>query len=211
MERELLERDLDEFVEGDNWPEPMANGSPTPVADGQAVAAVVNRLKRLHAERREILDVAQAQIDRINEWCADRVAGIDRDIAWGERSIEHFMRGYAETSHKKSLSLPAGTPRLTAAREKVEITDNEAFLSWALGVPGVTAARPADLVPAHPELLRARYEADKTALSNLKRGPKTVEDGTEYTPLLLDGGELIPGVTVMRSATDTFTVKINED
>lgn len=210
MDRNLIESDLDEFTEAGSWPEPDEHGEPTPVADATAVAGVVSRLKRLTEERAQIVDVAQAQIDRIVAWRDDRSAGIDRDIAWGERSIENFMRTYAASSHKKSLPLPDGTPKLSAGREKVEVVDDAAFLSWALGIDVETPTITPDLVPAHPEVLRVTYAPNKTALIGLARGKKMTEDGIEIHLLSLPDGEMVPGVEIRRNATDSFSVKISE-
>ena len=126
MDRADVERDLDEFVEGDVWPEPQEDGEPTPLPDPTAVSGVLRRLKRLAADAALIQQVAADDVARINAFTEDRLSGIESQRRWGERSLENFMRIFGPSAKKRSLKLSDGTLKLTKPSERVVVTDEKA-------------------------------------------------------------------------------------
>lgn len=198
-----------EFVAGDTWPEPMEDGAPTPPPDPTAVSGILRRLNGLQADRDLMDTVVEAEIRRLNEWRADRQSGIDKQIAYGKQAVEIFMRRFYEASGKKSLALAEGTPHLTAARDRLIVDDDEAFMEWAIG-PDVNN-------PAHPELLRITYEVDPAKdeiKKQAEKGSRTIDrtgvDGPKFAyELLVDGGK-IPGVHIEKGIEDIFDVTLEE-
>ena len=219
MDRADVERDLDEFVEGDVWPEPQEDGEPTPLPDPTAVSGVLRRLKRLAADAALIQQVAADDVARINAFTEDRLSGIESQRRWGERSLENFMRIFGPSAKKRSLKLSDGTLKLTKPSERVVVTDEKAFLEWA----GVKHAEPevegGDVPPpdvsniTQPDFVRVKPEINKSALKSLDRGPNSIdrEAGTVTAPLLLPGGEMIPGVVIEHDIDDKFGITLGED
>ena len=70
---------------------------------------------------------AQTQSDRIALWLEREQERINRRIAWHESALQGFLW----QTGKKSVRLIHGAIRRIKGREKVEILDEEAFLSHA--------------------------------------------------------------------------------
>lgn len=211
-DRDLIERDMDDYVVGENWPEPDPAGDPIPLPDPTAVSGTLRRLKRLAADADAINEVTDAEIRRLEQFRSDRLAGIQREIEWGERAVENFMRLFGPAAHKKSLPLADGTLKLSAPRDKVVVTNEPAFLAWAIG----DANRIADptAVPAHPELIRAKYSLVADATKPLARAmvPDAQADETiKRSVLALPDGTLVPGVEIHTEKEDTFKVTLGDD
>jgi Bacteriophage Mu Gam like protein len=216
MDRELIEADLDEYEE--TWPEPVFDEEthvdvPERLADDKAVQGVLRRLKRLHRDQMQIIDVGSAEVARIKAWVEDRVGGIQREIDWGEKACEAYWRTHGSTK-KRSLPLPDGTLKLAKTKTHVEITDLEAFMEWVIErrppIPG-TKFDFEQIRVFHPDLVRVTIEPNKTALGALEHGFEWEDDGIMHAPLSLPGGELVPGVEIQRDATDRFNVTLTDD
>jgi hypothetical protein len=78
-------------------------------------------------ERFDREEHAQVQIDRITLWLERQQERIDTKIAWHEIALQ----GYLYQSGKKSVRLIHGSIRKRKGRERVEIADEELFLSTA--------------------------------------------------------------------------------
>lgn len=232
--REEIEREMDEYVEGDSWPEAADETGlrPVPVKDVAQASGVVRRLKRLDRERQTHIDVRDAEIRRVTQFCEDRISGIDREIEWGKRSLRAFMVRYKEQSHKGSLKLADGTPKLTKPSSRTVVVDERAFLEFAFGavdgkvklfpeLPDKTTRvdfDPADpyLVPAHPELIRAKYSLIADAVKDLARTDPpgdevSVDEEITREAVALPDGTIIPGIEIQTPKEDTFDVKIGAD
>ena len=213
-DRQLLERDLDEFVEGDTWPVPDEGGEPLPLKDEAQVAGVLRRLKALDREAQTIADVAKGEIERIAQWRDDRLGGIDKERAYGERAVEAFHRRHVATTPgaRKSLSLPDGTLKLAKAQEKLDVVDEEAFLAWAVTTTKDERVHVYEVT--QPALVRVHIEPDKAAIKTLPRGfQQAGEEGADQvrTEVVTPDGEIVPGVQIVRPAYDRFNVKLTDD
>lgn len=222
MERELIEADLAEFIEGETWPEPDEQGDPTPLPDPTSVSGVLRRMKRLDREAAQINEVAKYEVERIKAWQADRLGIIAKDVSWAERALENFMVLFNQATKKKSLALADGTLKLTGPSDRVVVVDETAFLEWAIGNDGGILLADAATQAAHPEVLRAKYEPDKTAIKKLETGTAepavdkqgdgiVILDSVMAKPVLLPGGELVPGVEIRRDVNDRFNVTLGDD
>lgn len=213
MERELIEADLAEFIEGETWPEPDENGEPTPLPDPTSVSGVLRRMKRLDREAAQINEVAGNEIMRIQRWRDDRLAGIERDVSWANKALENFTRLFCEATKKKSLALSDGTLKLIPPRDRVVVVDEDEFMAWALtGDP----ADP-DTTVAHPEVVRIKYAVDMVAIKKIEQPTQPERAGTDpanptfVRPVVLPGGEVVPGVVIERNALAGFNVTLGED
>ncbi len=214
--RELIELDLDEYVEGESWPEELEDGAPGPLADEEALQGVLRRLKRLDREAATVTDVAKVEVERITGWRDDRLAGIAKQRAYGERAVEAYTRGRAAANPraKKSVSLPDGTAKLSKPQEKVEVVDEATFLAWAVeqGTDELADGTVVDIITVHhPALVRVTFAPVKDALKALDHGAEETADGITSAGLALPGGELVPGVEVRRPAQDNFKVTLTAD
>ena len=161
---------------------------PPIVDDLQGAARLARRIARLANDRAEIEATAQAEIARIQSWLEDRAFGIDRARSWLERGL----RAYMESSGTLTTSLPAGTARLRPPRPRIDVTDEEAFVAWAV------ANQREDLLSKRPAK-RAIADSDLTAVEGES------DDLTHRFVLITDEGEVAPGVQRVIGTTHTFT------
>jgi hypothetical protein len=202
----MIESDLNEYVEGDAWPSATNEGIPVPPSSQEAAERVLHRVRRLTGEKAEVDEVAAAQTDRIQSWRADRVTGIERDIAWGEKALELFWRSTA-THHQRSVSLPDGRLKLTKTRFRTVVTDFAAFASWAFNMAENEDGDLVITVKAHArELVRTDVKPNLAALSKLK----VTDEDSLGADLALPGGEMVPGIECVRDEAYTFGIDLTD-
>lgn len=220
MERAEIERELDEFVEGDTWPEPDETGEPTPIVGIEIAAQVLRRLRRLTRERETVTAVANDEVARITAFLADRVAGIDREIAWGKRSLENYTRNMHKTTGRKSQKVANGTLKLTKPSERVQVIDEQHFLEWCGVIFPPPLVEGEVLAPiftklTHAEFVRLKPEPAKSELKKLTAGTFVAwDEATVTAPLFYGEGEtveMVPGVCVERDANDKFDVVLGAE
>lgn len=214
-DRADIEAEMDAYMEGEYWPaevlaptggtdeEGVDEIAPEPEAVPNHTAAngIFRRLKRLGNEAAMVNRVVDDDVARLEAFRRDRLAGIERDVAWAARALEPYARAVIPGTGKKSLALPDGTLKLKAPPEKgsIVVTDLPAFLAWAYGIDPVDDGLwvgdlpdPADdpvvhrlfaeavvgfivyaLRAAAPrgELLRVKAEPAAAELAKLERGP----------------------------------------
>jgi hypothetical protein len=221
VDRAQVERELDDFVEGDSWPLPDEEGEPSPIPGAEVAAQVLRRLRRLDAERATVVRVATDELARIVAFRDDRVSGIEREIAWGTRSLENYMRGVRFLTKKQSMKVANGTLKLTKTSFAVEVVDEAAFFEWC-GVVWPEKETPDGERPppdlshvTHPEFIRVRPEPAKAALAKLEHASLEEEVDGRITNQLLYAGdgptELVPGVIVARDKADRFNVVLGSE
>lgn len=176
---------------------------------GQADWAM-RKMRAAQAEREEIAAVARRRMDAameivarelapIQQWVESEAARLDLEAAHWETLLIEYHRSVYETDedpkHRrtKTLRLPTGTLECREGAERVEISDEESFLSWAEG--------------EHEELLRITKAPRRDALRKLERGPAAVLAGELRTPLVVNGDEPVPGVEIVKSEEPEFKVK----
>jgi hypothetical protein len=209
-QRRTIEADLDAFEADEAWPDNVgvtdAAEEPAPIPDQRAAAGVMRRVRRLYAERAELEDTAQGQIDRIERWRDDRVSGIEREISWGERALDVFARRMLLGKKKRSVPLPDGTLKLRAPSERCVVTDPAAFAEWAYTIDEETGA----VTLHHPETVRVKVEPALDSIKkNAERSPSFVTGEAEVGQAVsLHGGELIPGIEIRRGTADSFGIDL---
>lgn len=213
VDRELIERDLDDFVEGEAWPEALEDGESAPVMDPTTATRILRRMRRLSNEVAAIVDTADNELARIALWRDDRVSTIQKQIDWAGRSLEYFAREAIPGSGRKSLPLPDGTLKLTGPGKGTVVVENdEAFINWAndRGLIGDEN---------DPNVVMAVLTVSKTQIGKLlvqDDEPMAVEiedDGTETKVygFKTHDGDGVPGVTRRIAARDKFGYVIGED
>lgn len=234
VDRADVEAELDAYMSGEAWPEadPEDETRPQPVVDEAAVAGVLRRIRRLSADRAKIQAACETERQLIAAFESDRCAGIDREIAWGSRSLEVWMRQYNRASGKKTVKVSTGEVKLRPDKGRVVVTDLPAFLQWAAGIapvvdgverepapeprtPEEQSAYAADVDAAiqtalrdafaFPDLVRFKVEPVKDALAKLHRGDELTADGTVTVHLATTMGEKIPGVVIEHDELDRFS------
>ena len=99
-----------------------------PVPPSQDRAEEHLRLLAYWRQQREEREVhAQEQKDRIALWLERELERIDRKTAWHEQALQGFLW----QTGKKSVRLIHGSIRRVKGRERIEVMDEDAFLSSA--------------------------------------------------------------------------------
>jgi hypothetical protein len=224
MPRADIERELADFLAGESWPDEDEHGDPVPVQSLEKANDILRRLKWLTEERDNILASTADEIARIQQFRDDRVAGVNREIAWGERSVENFMRSLNEAKPRvKSQKLSNGVLKLTKPSERVTVVDEKAFLEWCgvvfpePTVPDGEKPQPIVANLAHPEFVRLKPEPAKSVVkAQLTKGVEEPGlDGTVTAALLLDLGEdgieIVPGVVIEHDRLQKFDVVLGAE
>lgn len=154
----------------------------------------LRKLRRLEQESKADTDAAHAEIDRIQQWLAEKVDARARQASFFLGLLREYHEAeLAADPSKKTIKLPAGTLKSLAGRPKWTV-DAEAFLKWFDSDPQVQQER--------PELVRIKREP---ALSEIKAALVPKDDRAIY-----DGtGEIVPGVTV-EPGQRSFSVEVAE-
>ena len=125
-------------------PEHPGDAPETSMPDAERHLSV---LRRLETDRAAKVTHAEAEIVRAQRWLAGETARIDRAIKWRH----HILRWFLAASGQKTVRLINGTLSRRAGRQRVVVTDADAFLAWAR-----TAA---------PHLIRITEEPDKISIA----------------------------------------------
>lgn len=140
--------------------------------------------RKLRQVRRDMADVdalAENEVQRITEWKQGRLEDLSRSDEYFSSLIGDYYRRLLEENPKAKCSTPYGSASKRTATK------------WAYGDEGKLVET---LQEASPELVRTKYELDKTAL---KKAATVLDDGR----VALDG-ELLDGVTATKETTITI-------
>ena len=111
--------------------------------------------------RRQAVEHAEREQDRVNTWLKSETSRIDRRIVWHEGGLRVFL----VQAGKRSLRLINGTLRFLKGRERIDVLDAEKFLTWA---------------KEHaPALIRVKEEADKRAIFDHIKACGEVPEGCD--------------------------------
>lgn len=141
------------------------------------------------AQQRDELDridaAADAEIARIKAWQEDAKRPVERAAAFFEGKLISYRRRLEAANPKlpKTYKLPAGDIAVRAGRPSVKVTDETAFVAWA--------------IDNAPDALS--YRPKVSALKDMDRA----DDGHLVEP---ETGELVPGVVEV-TADPTYSVK----
>lgn len=124
-------------------------------------------------EEEERIAHAARQIEKIQIWLEREMEAIHRKISWHERGLQGFLW----QTGKKSVRLIHGSIRKIKGRERVEITDEEAFLTKA---PSSLIAEKMLRRPDKKAILsHIRETGEIPEGTNLIRGEDTIHIKTE--------------------------------
>jgi hypothetical protein len=191
---------------------------PPPTLAGQEQAnRLLRRMALLDAETEAVDRLAQAEIDRINEWRTARYRTIGGQTAWLSSSLEQFMRAHHAAGGGVTLKLPNGELKLRPRTSQVVVDDGDAFVAWA-AANGLTTTltRLPDPPARKPDATRLKQVTviDKpvdvpegTPTFALGPGaPDPAHEGRLLHAVML-GDEVVPGVRVSLPPDDrTFSI-----
>ena len=183
--------DLDDFL-AEALPEDLELVPDPETIDEELAGRMLRRAALIKAEGQRIVARAEAESARIKEWHDERMAVLENQLAWVDRSLEGFMRRVnVEDPKVKTVNLPNGKLSLRSARTRVEV-NAEIFVPWAQ--------------EKAPELLRIKYEADKTALGKLQAVATEIEGVDQVLCEVLDHpvDVPVPGVAKVTPTESTF-------
>lgn len=192
--------DLDAWLdEGGPWEVPEDPDAPLPVlADAEAANRWLRRIARLDTDEREVKAVAFDEVERIEAWRDDRLAGIHRARAYAESVVEAWLRAHHASGGGQSVSLPNGTPSLRKAPSgsaRPLVLDDE----HAKGEAEQEYLR--RLAETHPTWVNERLSLVKDAV----KAATTPDD--EGRPVTADG-EVIAGMRYVKPEQEyAFSVK----
>lgn len=168
------------------------------IEDDETAEWAMRKLATTQAELAALDEQMRRWTARIQAWRERRAAPLVRSRDFMAERLKDYALALREATGTKSLDLPSGTVSTRASQPKLEIADDDAFVSWALDVA--------------PSLLRVGVARDEIRAA-LSAGRIRAQDGSDV-PLILsmDTGELvaIPGA-VLRAEEITASVKVRTD
>lgn len=193
-----LQDDLDGYAEDPEWSQDslaVAYASlippPPPPTNDDDVRRLMRWLRSAERQAAEIRAAGDAEIARIRAWVDDRTAGLDRRADMLRGALE----GWVLADPRKTISTPYGVIRRIAARPRVEITDVDAVVAFAL---------------AGGRLDWLRITPSKSALAHAGQpGPRVEVEGVDGPACAaVDiNGEVIPGIVFAERAQDSVSIR----
>lgn len=168
--------------------EPDYETEPDVLLDMDAAERSLRRLAKARSDALAIMQIAEQQIAKIDEWRKSQMDPINRRITWHTQQLSNWHCAVlANDDRRKTISLPSG--RLEARRKPghVEVLDADEFTQWA----EVNA----------PQLLRVSTSIDKAAVKQMACD----DAGVPITP----DGEPVPGVVSVTGET-VFRIKVED-
>jgi hypothetical protein len=221
---DAVERDLNEYLTGwadgdtpppvEDVPSDIDVGPPPPPVDPNGAERLLRRKKWAERQIAEHRAVAQAELDRINEWLADRIAGPTRIADECDRALDGYARAVhgADLEHGREIKLPSGVLRLTKPMQSIAVVDEKAAAEFLRdnGLPGlklgvaksdlkVKAGPPADCV-CPP----ASINDDGDPVGRLDDPACPVHGDRLAFVAATEDGEVVPGIRVEKPARHTF-------
>ena len=156
----------------------------------ESACRALRKIQVLKKKAAEIERIADAEINRINEWRAEELRKLNDNIAWFEALLYAYHHLELERDpNRKTIKLPYGTLQIRA-QQPVFHRDKETLFNW------VAKNKPKYLVPQDPKLDWAGLKSALKVAGNVLIDPET--------------GEQVPGVTV-EERPPKFSVKVEEE
>jgi len=156
----------------------------------ESACRALRKIQVLKKKAAEIERIADAEINRINEWRAEELRKLNDNIAWFEALLYAYHHLELERDpNRKTIKLPYGTLQIRA-QQPVFHRDEETLFNW------VAKNKPKYLVPQDPKLDWAGLKSTLKVAGNVLIDPET--------------GEQVPGVTV-EERPPKFSVKVEEE
>ena len=161
-----------------------------PVEDDEDARKTMRRLRRATDELNRIRRNAQAEIEEVQRKALDDEGSLADEIRARENALADYHRRILEANPKaKTYKLPGGNLTHRVGSKSVKVTDEPAFVEWALvNAPRALAYKP------------------QVSVLNPAHGFVRTEDGT----IVAAGGEVVPGVVEVRGE-DRYSVDLNTE
>jgi len=158
------------------------------VEDDQQATWAMRKLAAARNRIAEIESIANAEIDRIQEWADAECRQPMRDAEYFKFILTEYARDQRATEGRKTISTPYGAVKSRMSQEKFVVEDQDAFLEWAR--------------KNHPEFIRVKELPDLVALKDSALNvPGAAVDS--------ESGEVIPGLR-SEPGSPTFTVEVSQ-
>lgn len=191
-----IQRDLTEYDEPD-----IDLSEPPPTLDSQGQAdRFLRRIRMLRAQQDDVAMVAEIERDRIRRWEEDRTRTLQGNVDWLMTSVEQFMRAHHAAAGVVTLKLPNGELKLRPFRYSVVVDDAPAFVKWATENFPELVVQPAVPDPKPDARLVAAAIGD--VLHEFRGSGETRDDGKLLVALVVEGGEVVPGLRAARDVND---------
>ena len=191
MPNEMMEQSLEDFLATIGQPEGFDYGNAFAINNDDEALWAMRRLAQ--AQRRIDVVKAQAQVelDRINAWIEQNTVANGQTVEYFERILGDYLMRVRENDAdgRKSLDFPDGKVTSRVVSPKVEVTDLDAFLTWAEA-------------NGHGDWVRTKREAN---LAVIKQGVDYAE-GAVLDPTT---GVAIDGLAPVEGGIST-SVKVSE-
>lgn len=151
------------------------------------------KLSAMENKRKEIKELADKEMERIEEWQEQETKGLNNSKEFFEGLLVEYFARQKEVDPKFKLSTPYGKVSVRKLPDKWEYDDKE-LLTY--------------LEAAKPDLIRIKKEVDKASLK------KKVTESKEFAicdnqVVNMETGEVINGVTVTEQP-EKITIKVAE-
>lgn len=194
--------DLSEYLEGDLDAD-LLDGDPPPDVD--FANRILRKLARLNRDIAEVVERADRERERINDYEMGRNGRRLREKAKLEGWVESWMRAHHERTGRVTEHLLNGELKLREGQPSFICSDPKAFWKWCMTTPSERAKWVSSEVWYKPDAGKLRHHLkpgealgspdEKGVLSFAAHDPET--------------GELVPTVTIRKPAQKTFKYELS--
>lgn len=172
---DLILGDLDEALAIDE------GADPEPPEDADQASEMLRKMARIASQRTELERRFRPTISRLEEELASRLRPLDGKLQWYKAGLEGWHRAVHRPGQPKTQHFPFGHSKLTKTQPTVEVVDEEAFKTWALGY----APEMLNMSPKNTEIRKA-----------CSKMISQIQDQKISAQAVTDDGEKIPGVVL---------------
>lgn len=160
------------------------------IKDLESCTWAFRKIRAYNEKKKEVLAVAQKELDRIKAWAEEETKDIDSSIEFFQGLLtEYYAEQKALDPKFKSISTPYGTVSARKSPDKLEYNE-EAFMEWAENF--------------NLSLIRIKQEINK---EEAKKYFKITEEGAVIDP---ETGELVEFARYVQGETK-ITIKVKEE
>lgn len=132
-ESEITVLSLEDYLASSGIPEGFTYGEAFSINNDDEALWAMRSLAQAQRRIDEVKRQAQVELDRINAWVEANTVSNQQAVDYFDRTLGDYLMRVREddADGRKSLSFPDGTVTSRVTQPKIEVTDLEAFLSWA--------------------------------------------------------------------------------
>lgn len=185
--------DLEIIEEGMLGVAPDTSGDPVPPESLAEANRWLGHLRRLRRRKEEFLAVANDQREQLELAIQSQVSRYDGQAVWFEQALKGFHQVILDAEpDRTTIPLTNGELKKTHGGVEWEVFDPGAFLVWARKNRPSIVHR-SDPPPERPDREEMKRQLKAAALAG-GSGPQRPR--FEEGHIILDGGEVVPGVRV---------------